>query len=126
MRLESNRAVTCQEFIRLADLASYPVSAEALRRQRLPGAAIPARHEAGLRADQRRDRQTVRCRQVRGVAQTLDRRTDDRLAQPVPPPGQGLGVSEPKRSCLLALGIHPADGPKALSGQQMISDGLLA
>src|SRR5208282_2607751 len=37
---------------------SVPVSAEALRRWRLPGAAIPARHEAGLPADQRRDRQT--------------------------------------------------------------------
>jgi hypothetical protein len=42
-------------------------------------------------------KRSVRYGQVRGVAQTLDRRENDRLAQPVPPPGKRLGVPEPKR-----------------------------
>src|ERR1700733_5025949 len=105
--------------------AVWPVSisAEALCRQRLPRAAVPARPEAGLRADQRGDSETVRYGQVRGVAKTLDRRENDRLAQPVPPPGKGLGVPEPKRLGIPTLGVGSADGPKALSEQQMIPDG---
>ena len=52
---------------------------------------------------------------VRRAAQALDRRTHHRLAQPMSPAGQGLGVPQPQRACLPALGVHPADGPKALS-----------
>jgi hypothetical protein len=42
----------------------------------------------------------------------------------VPPPGKGLGVPEPKRSGIPTLGVGSTDGQKALSEQQMISDGL--
>jgi len=30
------------------------------------------------------------------------------------PVGQGLGMPQPKRTCISTLGIHPADGTKAL------------
>jgi hypothetical protein len=36
-----------------------------------------------------------------------------------------LGVPEPKRPGIPTLGVGSADGPKALSEQQMIPDGLL-
>jgi hypothetical protein len=35
-----------------------------------------------------------------------------------------LGVPEPKRPGIPTLGVRPPDGQKALSEQQMISDGL--
>jgi len=66
-----------------------------------------ARLEACLRPDQRADRQTVRYRHVHGIAQTLDRRENDRQAQPLPPPGKGLGMPEPERFAIPTLGIHP-------------------
>src|SRR3954452_5188327 len=55
---------------------------------------------------------------------TGERRTVDWLAQPVPPPGQRLGMSQPERSGISTLGVHPADGQKALSDHNMIPDGL--
>jgi hypothetical protein len=39
---------------------------------------------------------------------------DNCLAQPMPAVGQGLGMSQSKRSRVSALGIRPADGPKAM------------
>jgi site-specific DNA recombinase len=53
---------------------------------------------------------------------TGGRRADDRLAQPMPSAGQGLGMLEPLRARLPALGIGPSDAAKAMSGQQMIPD----
>jgi len=38
--------------------------------------------------------------------------------------GQGLGMPEPKRSCVPALGLRPANAPKALPTRELISDGL--
>src|ERR1700716_3562613 len=49
-------------------------------------------------------------------------RADDRMAQPMSPTGQGLGMPEPERTGVPALGINPDHGPKALSGNHMISD----
>ena len=59
------------------------------------------RHLAGSRD---RNRQTFRSRQgLCRPAQTLDRRTHDRLAQPLPPARQGLGKSQPQRPRFSAL-----------------------
>ena len=48
------------------------------------------------------------------VARALDRRTHDRLAQPLPPPRQGLGKSQPQRPRVLETRIHPPNAAKAL------------
>ena len=89
------------------------------------GPKFQAGLRTGLPPGQRRDRQAIRRRQVRRAAEALDRRAHHRLAQPLPPAGQGLGVPEPQRACLPALGIHPADAAKAMSKPGMIPDGLL-
>ena len=59
------------------------------------------------------------------LPEALDRRTHHRLAQSLPPARQGLGVHEPQRPRLPALGIDPPDAAKALSENNMIPDGLL-
>src|SRR4051812_11520391 len=105
------------------------IPSEAVCRQRLSGTQtgtqIPAGAEARPRSDQRGNREAVRPWQIHRAAQALDRRTVDWLAQPVPPPGQRLGMSQPERSGISTLGVHPADGQKALSDHHMIPDGLL-
>src|SRR4051794_41153472 len=85
----------------------------------------PAGAEARPQSDQRGNREAVRPGQIHRAAQALDRRTVDWLAQPVPPPGQRLGMSQPERSGISTLGVHPADAQKALSDHNMIPDGLL-
>src|SRR3954463_1437196 len=107
--------------------AVRPVSipSEAVCRQRLSGTQIPAGAEARPRSDQRGNREAVRPWQIHRAAQALDRRTVDGLAQPVPPPGQRLGMSQPERSGISTLGVHPADGQKALSDHHMSPDGLI-
>ena len=84
--------------------------------------------QAGLRAVCRQVNVEIVKRsdaaQVRRPAQALDRRADHRLAQPLPPVGQGLGVPEPQRARLPALGLRPPHAPKAMPKHNMISDGL--
>ena len=48
------------------------------------------------------------------VTQALDRRAHDRLAQPLPPPRQGLGKSQPQRPRVLETCLHPPHVAKAL------------
>jgi hypothetical protein len=55
---------------------------------------------------------------------TSVRRADNCLAQPVSPPGKGLGAPQPKRADIPPLGIHLDDAPKALSKHDLIVDGL--
>jgi site-specific DNA recombinase len=50
-------------------------------------------------------------------------REDHRLAQPLSPPGQGLGVSEPHRPRIPALGLRPPHAAKAVPENNMIPDG---
>src|ERR1700730_10216405 len=45
-------------------------------------------------------------RRIREFAQALDRRTDARMAQPLPPPRQGLGKSQSHRSRVLETRLH--------------------
>src|SRR5208337_3058966 len=102
-----------------------PLSSQALRGWRLSGAAISGRamprHEAG----QPGDREAIRYRKgVHSLAQTLDRRADHRLAEPLQEAGQRLGMLEPQRPCIPALGFHPPHAPKALQENKMISDRL--
>ena len=102
------------------------LSPQALCRWRLSGAAVSGRampcHEAG----QRGDREAVRYREgIRGSTQTLDRREDHRLAKPVQKVSQGLGMPEPQRPRIPALGLHPAHAAKALQKNKMIPDRLL-
>jgi hypothetical protein len=53
-----------------------------------------------------------------------NRRTQHRLAEPLPAPEQGLGVPEPKRPGLPALGVGSTDAAKALPSMDMMLDGL--
>src|SRR5258705_13429736 len=55
----------------------------------------------------------------------MDRRTHHRLAQPLPPLGQGLGVPQPKGLGVLAPRLNPPHAEKALSKKSMIPDRLL-
>ena len=55
----------------------------------------------------------------------MDRRTHHRLAQPLPPFGQGLGVPQPKGLGVLAPSLNPSHAAKALSKNSMIPDRLL-
>ena len=61
---------------------------------------------------------------LRRAAQALDRRTHHRLAQPLPPPRQGLGVPQPQGPRLPAPRLHPPHAAKALSENIMIPDRL--
>ncbi|CAA9259926.1 MAG: Transposase, partial [uncultured Nocardioidaceae bacterium] len=98
---------------------AVPVPAEALRRQRLPRRAIPGRAASRLRPGQPGNRQALRPPQVRRAAEALDRREDHRLAQPLSPPGQGLGVPEPQRARIPALGLRPPHAAKAMPENNM-------
>ena len=62
----------------------------------------------------------------RRAAQTLDRRTNHRLAHAMSAPGQGLGVPEPHKPHLSALGVYSPHASKAMSRRQMTPDRLLA
>ncbi len=67
----------------------------------------------------------IRCRKgIRGSAQTLDRRADHRLTEPVQEAGQGLGVLELQRLGVPAMDVHPPHAPKALQENKMIPDRL--
>ncbi len=66
-------------------------------------------------ATRNRNRQAFRLRQrLRRSAAPMDRRTYNRLAQPLPPTGQGLGKSQPQRPDLPAPRIHSPHAPKTL------------
>src|SRR5207342_2974858 len=62
---------------------------------------------------------------IRAVAQALDRRTYNRLAQPLPPTGQGLGKSQSQRSCFPQTRFHPPHVTKAMQSLIKSPDGLL-
>jgi hypothetical protein len=78
-----------------------------------------------LRPSQPGNRQAIRPPQVRRAAEAVDRRVNDRLAEPMLTAGQGLGMPEPLRARLPALGFGPHHAPKMMPKHQMISDGIL-
>ena len=97
--------------------AVWPVSffEEAVRRQRLPRPDLSQGRWQNPDPTRHRNRQTFRsgqgfCR----LAQTLDRRTHDCLAQPVSPARQGLGKSECQSARFLALCLNPPHAQKTL------------
>jgi hypothetical protein len=59
-----------------------------------------------------------------GLAQAMDRRAHHRMAQSLPPLGQGLGVPQPKGLGVLAPCLNPPHAQKALSKNSMIPDRL--
>jgi hypothetical protein len=74
---------------------------------------------------QNRNRPTRRSRQrVRAIAQALDCRTHDRLAEPLPPTGQGLGEPQSQRSRFSQTRFHPAHVAKAMQSLNKSPDGL--
>ena len=99
----------------LATLRSVSLSREIVRRQRLSGAGLsprPGRHPARSRD---RDRQAIRSGEgLRHPAQALGGRTHHRLAQPLPPTGQGLGEPQPQRARLHQARVHSTHAPKTL------------
>ena len=62
---------------------------------------------------------------VRAVTQALDRRTHHCVAQPLPPPRQGLGKSQLQRPCVLETRFYPLHATKALQSLMKFWDGLL-
>ncbi len=54
----------------------------------------------------------------------MDRRTNHRLAKPLPPTGQRLGLPQSLRASVPTLGIHTPHAPKPLPNHKMIPDGL--
>src|ERR1700694_5584909 len=104
--------------------ASIP--AEALCRRWLLRTDLSVRRSQNPPANRRGDRQALRYRKgLSGLAQAMDRRTHHRLAQPLPPLGQGLGVPQPKGLSVLAPRLNPPHAEKALSKKSMIPDRLL-
>ena len=72
----------------------------------------PGRHPARSRD---RDRQAIRSGEgLRRPAQALGGRTHHRLAQPLPPTGQGLGEPQPQRARLHQARVHSTHAPKTL------------
>ena len=71
---------------------------------------------AGILPDSRdRDRQAIRSGEgLRRPAQALGGRTHHRLAQPLPPTGQGLGEPQPQRARLHQARVHSTHAPKTL------------
>ena len=65
----------------------------------------------------------MRHGKVRGAAEALDRGAHHRLAEPLPPPEQGLGVPQPQRTGIPLLGIDPANATKALLTPTTILNG---
>ena len=53
---------------------------------------------------------------------TASRRAHDRLAQPLPPAGQGLGMPEPPGAGVPAPRVHPPYAAKAMPDNNMIAD----
>ena len=94
---------------------SVSLSREIVRRQRLSGPGLsprPGRHPARSRD---RDRQAIRSGEgLRRPAQALGGRTHHRLAQPLPPTGQGLGEPQPQRARLHQARVHSTHAPKTL------------
>jgi transposase len=79
---------------------------------------------ARVAGNQRRNRQALRRWQVCGAAEALNRRANNRLVEQVPSPGQGLGMPQPQRFDIPALGIRPRNDAKALPSHDMIVDRL--
>lgn len=63
------------------------------------------------------------CRHGEGLhrpTQTLDRGANLRLAEPLPPPRQGLGMPQLKGPGLPPLGLRPTHNPEAPPDRKMI------
>ena len=85
------------------------------RRQRVSRTDLRRCARQNLVSGQDRDRQTIRAgERLRDAAQALDRRANNRLAQPLPKFGQGLGEPRPHGPHVPVLRLHPHYAPKAL------------
>ena len=94
---------------------SVSIPCEAVCRQRLSRADFWQRARQNPTLSRNRNRQTIRSSErVRAATQALDRRTHDCVAQPLPPPRQGLGKSQPQRPRVLETRVHPPHAAKAL------------
>src|ERR1700683_2733466 len=101
------------------------VPAQALRGWRLSRAGVSGGDEARNGASQRRNRQAFGPRKrVRRPAQALARRENFRLAQPLSPIGQRLGVSRSEGPRVSATRFDPVDAAKAMHPNIMFADRL--
>jgi hypothetical protein len=83
---------------------AVPVSQEAICRHHLRRAGVSGRSGARNARPDNRNRPTVRSRQgLCRSSPTLDRRANNRLAQPLPPPRQRLGKPQPQCARLPSL-----------------------
>jgi len=103
----------------------YPLFAEALCRRRLPGARVPQLRQSRAVTGTGGDREALRSGQgLRGAAQALGGGKNARLAQPMPPPGQGLGEPQSQGARISAHGVRPSHGQEAIPGLEMFPDRL--
>ncbi len=87
------QALRVDEDVTLLVVRGVSVPAEALRGWRLSGAGVPQGGRSGDRGRQRRDRQTIGSgERLRRPATALGRREDIRLARPLSPAREGLGM----------------------------------
>src|ERR1019366_9644791 len=94
-----------------------------LRRRRLSRAGVSGGDEAHHGAGQRRNRQALGLRQrVRRLAKALARRENFRMAQPLSPIGERLGVSRSKSPRIPATRLNPAHAAKAMHSNMMFAD----
>ena len=94
---------------------NVPVSQKALRRQRLPRACVSNCARIGSATPRNGNHQTATRRQgLRRAAQTMDCRTQHRMAEPLPKTGQGLGESEHQRPHFPSPRLNPPHAPKAM------------
>src|SRR6516164_2557247 len=95
--------------------------------RRLRRINLPYRARQSPAQPQNGNFQTLRsCQRVRAITQALDCRTYDRLAEPLPPTGQGLGESQSQRSRFPQTRFHPPHVAKAMQSLMKSPDGLSA
>src|SRR2546426_2147640 len=94
---------------------SVSIPREAVCRQCLSRADFWQRARQNPPLSRNRNHPTIRSSErVRAATQALDCRTHHCLAQPLPPPRQGLGKSQPKRPRILETRVHSSHVAKAL------------
>src|SRR5208282_6135023 len=103
------------------------VPAQALCRRRLPGAGVPQVRQSRAVTSAGGDRQALGSSHgLRRLAQTLGGGKNAGLAEPLPPPGQGLGEPQSQGTGISADGVHPPHGQEAMPGLAMFPDRHLA
>ena len=102
------------------------LSRKTVRRQRVSRADLCRRARRHSASCKDRDCQTLRSgERLRDLAQALDRRAVDRMAEPLSKTGQGLGEPQRHSPCLPPFRLHSTHATKALQWLTNFRDELL-